>query len=153
MAIDLRPVWKSRPALQLQLCNDNTWAPPSDRALWMTDFLLFFKFIFRERRREGEKEGEKYGCIKENINWLSLAHPHLGTWPTTQACTLTGNQTHDLSIHRPVLNPLSHTSQGWVGDFMLNVWSCILQSGISSTKFLAWGKRDTLRLQSTNPNS
>ena len=32
--------------------------------------------------------------------------------PATLACALTGNQTGDLSVRRPVLNPLSHTSQG-----------------------------------------
>ena len=34
------------------------------------------------------------------------------TWPTTQACALTGNQTGNPLVRRPVLNPLSHTSQG-----------------------------------------
>ena len=48
---------------------------------------------------------------KRNINWLPLASPQPGSWPTTQACALTGNQTGDLSFHRTVLNPLSHTSQ------------------------------------------
>ena len=46
----------------------------------------FFKrfYIFRERGREGKREG--------NINvWLPLECPLLGTWPTTQACALTGN--------------------------------------------------------------
>ena len=37
--------------------------------------------------------------------------PLLGTWPSTQACALTGNQTGNLLICRPVLSPLSHTSQ------------------------------------------
>ena len=36
----------------------------------------------------------------------------LGTWPATQACALTGNQTSDPVVYRPVLNPLSYTSQG-----------------------------------------
>ena len=36
----------------------------------------------------------------------------LGTWSTTQACALTGNQTSDPLVHRPALNPLTHTSQG-----------------------------------------
>ena len=45
---------------------------------------------------------------------LPLTHPLLGTWPATQACALTGNQTSDSLVHRPVLNPLSHTSQGRV---------------------------------------
>ena len=39
---------------------------------------------------------------------LSIA-PLLGTWPTTEACALTGNQTGDSLVHRPALNPLSHT--------------------------------------------
>ena len=38
-------------------------------------------------------------------------HPLLGTWPATQACALTGNQTGDPLVHRLELSPLSHTSQ------------------------------------------
>ena len=46
----------------------------------------FYLFIFRGGGRR-EKEGER------NINvWLPLMWPPLGTWPTTQACVLTGNQ-------------------------------------------------------------
>ena len=52
-------------------------------------FFIFFIYLFLERegREKGrEKEGER------NINvWLSLTRPLLGTWPATQACTLTGN--------------------------------------------------------------
>ena len=51
------------------------------------------------------------------INWLPLVRPQLGTWPTTQACALTGNRTGDISVCRPALNPLRHTSQG--GSFLL----------------------------------
>ena len=43
---------------------------------------------------------------------LPLAHSPLGTWPETQACTLTGNRTANLLVHRLALNPLNHTSQG-----------------------------------------
>ena len=50
--------------------------------------------------------------------WLSLTHcpqlgqrPQLGTWPTTQACALTGNRTGDPLVFRPALSPLCHTSQ------------------------------------------
>ena len=46
------------------------------------------------------------------INWLPLTCPHLGVWPATQACALSGNQTSNLSICKPELTPLSHTSQG-----------------------------------------
>ena len=36
--------------------------------------------------------------------------PPLGTWPATQACALIGNRICDPLVHRPALNPLSHTS-------------------------------------------
>ena len=62
------------------------------------------KFIFRERRREGEKH-------LRNINRLPLPHTQSGTWPITQACALTWNQTRDLSVCWTTPNPLSHTSQ------------------------------------------
>ena len=45
--------------------------------------------------------------------------PYWGTWPVTQACALTGNQTSDLLVHRPMLNPLSHTSWGKTGLWVL----------------------------------
>ena len=72
-------------------------------------FLRFYLFIylFLERREGREKER------KTNINvWLPLPGPQLGTWPATQACAQTGNQTCDPLVHRPALNPLSRTSQG-----------------------------------------
>ena len=66
----------------------------------------FFK-DFLNRREGREKERER------NINvLLLLAHPQPGTCPATQACALTGSQTNDPLVRRPVLNPLSHTSQG-----------------------------------------
>ena len=43
--------------------------------------------------------------------WFSHA-PKWGTWPATEACALTGNQTHNPLVYRPVLNPLSYTNQG-----------------------------------------
>ena len=62
-------------------------------------FLRLYLFIFRERGREG------------NINvWLptgDLAH-NPGTCPA---------QTTGPLIRRLALNPLSHTSQGWLGFF------------------------------------
>ena len=44
-------------------------------------FFLFFFFIFRWRGKEGER-----GSV-----WWPLMHSLLGTWPTTQACDMTGN--------------------------------------------------------------
>ena len=68
--------------------------------------LYFFNilFIFKQRGGEGEREGN-------SSVWLPLTRPALGTWPATQACALTGNQTSDPLVRRPVLNPLSHFSE------------------------------------------
>ena len=40
--------------------------------------------------------------------------PLLGTWPTPQACALTGNHIGDTLFHRLLLNPLTHTSQSTI---------------------------------------
>ena len=64
--------------------------------------------------------------------WLRLMCPLLGTWPATQACALTGNQTSNPLVCRLALNPLSHTSQGKILSFLghkLTV-SSLLYSGI-----------------------
>ena len=56
--------------------------------------------------------------------WLPLACHQLGTWPATQACALTGNQTSDPLVHRLALNPVSHTSQGLIIVFQYNRYPC-----------------------------
>ena len=61
---------------------------------------------FLERVRVEEREVEKHKCV------VASHMPTLGTWPTTQACAMTGNRTSYPLVHRPALNPLSHTSQG-----------------------------------------
>ena len=73
--------------------------------------LRFYFFLFRERGTEEEREGETSMC-ERNVDRLPLARPQPETWPTTQACALTGNRTGDLSVCKPVLDPLSHPSQG-----------------------------------------
>ena len=69
-------------------------------------FLKDFIYLFLEREERREKERER------NNSRLPLTHPLLGTWPATQACALTGNQTGDLLVRRLALNPLSHASRG-----------------------------------------
>ena len=49
---------------------------------------------------------------KRNTDPLPLTSPQPGTWPTTQACALTGVGSCNPSVRRPALHPLSHTSQG-----------------------------------------
>ena len=59
-----------------------------------------------------EREGREKEKARNTNVWLPLTRPPLGTWLAAQARALTGTRTSDLSVHRPVLNPLSHTSQG-----------------------------------------
>ena len=76
--------------------------PSAKESIFFLRFYLFF-----ERREGREKERER-----NIIVWLPLVRPLLGTWPTTQACALTGNGISDSLVHKPVFNPLSYTSQG-----------------------------------------
>ena len=76
---------------------------------------IYLLFLERGKGREKERERKKQQCARDT--WLPLICSQLQTWPTTQACALTGNWTGDLSIRRPALNPLSHTSQGEDGFF------------------------------------
>ena len=70
---------------------------------------IFFFYLFLERGEGREEERER------NINvWLPLMLLPLETWPATQACALTGNRTGNPLLCSPVLNPLSHTSQGFL---------------------------------------
>ena len=78
---------------------------------------VYFIYLLLERGQGREEERER------NINvWLPLTHPLLGTWSTTQACALTGNRTGNNLVCRLVLNPLSHTSQGYTFFFYSSFW-------------------------------
>ena len=68
-------------------------------------FKRFYLFSVSGEGREKERE--------RNTNvWVPLAHFLLGTWSTTQASALIGNQTGDPLLHSPAFNPLSYTRQG-----------------------------------------
>ena len=61
-------------------------------------------------------------CERDIDRSVASHMPHLGTWPATQTCALSGNQTSDLWIYRLVLSPLSHTSQGSVSFFHCEIY-------------------------------
>ena len=90
-----------------------------------TQSLLFLKkkdftYLFLERGEGREKERER------NINvWLPVAHPLLGTWPATQACALTRNQTSDPLVRRPA-RARAQTSKGFLCSIS---WSNKLNRG------------------------
>ena len=70
--------------------------------LFLSNIILFLFLFFKER------ETSMCGCL----SCVPPPSPTPMTWPTTQACALTGNPTHDPLVSGPVLNPLSHISQG-----------------------------------------
>ena len=87
--------------------------PRSPRQPFYCSFIICFKFylfIFREGEGRKKEKERNINMWEKNISQLLLTG-QLGTWPTTQAYTLTRDRTSDLSAHRPMLSPLSHTSQ------------------------------------------
>ena len=60
---------------------------------WTLFFFFFLSFFLLVKRGEGrEKERERETSTSERYCYqLPLAHPQLGTWPTTQASTLIWN--------------------------------------------------------------
>ena len=81
---------------------------------WKMPFFFLRFYLFLGRGEEKEKEEER------TINvWLLLMHPILGTWPATQACALSGNQTGNPLVCRLALSLPSHASQGGAEKFLL----------------------------------
>ena len=90
-------------------------------------YLFIYLFIERRERREIERE--------RNIDvWLPLMCPLLGTWLTTLECALTGNRTSNPLVHRPALNPLSHTSQSCMSSLEASVEALCL-----FVNWIVWG--------------
>ena len=56
--------------------------------------LIYLFFLEREKGREKEREGKISA-------WLPLVRPLLGTWPATQSCALTENQTGYHFVSQP----------------------------------------------------
>ena len=75
-------------------------------------FTKDFIYLFLERGEGKERGREDQGVVASHT-------PPLGTWPTTQACALTGNRIGDPLGHRLVLNPLNHTSQDTLHNLIL----------------------------------
>ena len=62
-------------------------------------------YLYRGEEREKERETSMCGCLSSTPYW--------GIWPTTQSCALPGNWTSKALVCSPVLDSLSHTSQGY----------------------------------------
>ena len=68
---------------------------------------LFFLFNFSQKGKEGERKGEKHQCVV-----AGHAPAPTRDLACNPGCALMENQTGDPLVLRPVLNLLSHTSQG-----------------------------------------
>ena len=77
-----------------------------------TNFLGSFCFIFQILFIYFQTLGKGDRRRETSIRCLLQVRPQPGTWPATQACALTRNQTCDPLVHRLAFNPPSHTSQG-----------------------------------------
>ena len=89
---------------------------------WLIPFLNIYLFSEREERREKRGRETSVGSLSNT---------------PTQACALSGNRTRNLSVRRPALSPLSHTSQGSLVD------SCMCPDQGSSPQ--SWHTGETLR--------
>ena len=103
-------------------------------------FLLFtylfnFKwfYVFWERATKVEREGAKHQCARETSIGCLLRAPQLGTWPTTQACALTGNQNRRSFGPRDVQSTEPHQS-GLLSSF----WCWILIIFRSFLQYYNW---------------
>ena len=88
----------------------------NQRMFFLKNIIYLFIYFFRQGvKRKKERE--------RSINvWLPLICLILGTWPATQVLignqiALIGNRIGDPLFCRPVLNPLSHTSQGYIFSY------------------------------------
>ena len=90
-------------------------APCSETLSQLSKRRIFKDFIYLFLERGGK---ERNFDVQEKLALSRV--PPTDTWPATQACALTGNRTSNLSVCRPALNPLSHTSQGKEKNLRLN---------------------------------
>ena len=61
--------------------------------LWFFKKYLFIYFLEWKGGRKRRRETSLCGCL--------FTHTQLETWPTTQACALTGNRTSHSLVHSP----------------------------------------------------
>ena len=69
----------------------------------MQILIIYIKILFIYFRGKGGRE--RNISVQEIYDQLPLTCPLMGTWPATQVCALTGNQTSKLLVCRPELHP------------------------------------------------
>ena len=82
------------------------------KELWQCVFMFVCFFLKRFYLFTLEKGGKREKERKRNMDvWLPLTAPTRDL-ACNPACARIGNRTSDPLVHRPALNPVSHTSQG-----------------------------------------
>ena len=97
---------------------------------------VFFKILFTYFQRGmkgGRKRGRETSMCERNINWLPFTCPQLGTWPTTQACALTQNQTNLQDAAQPT-EP-HHSKQDGSCCLIYSSTLCLLIGSFNSLTF------------------
>ena len=100
---------------QSQIVGEIIWA--------MFPFLFYFILTqghFFIDFREREERGENHQCEKETSIVCLHTHSDWGIEPTTQACALTRDQTHNSSVYETMLQPAEPYWPGWAMN--LNYW-------------------------------
>ena len=98
--------------------------------------ILFLKdsiYLFLERGERREKERERIINV-----WLPLPHPLLGTWPETQACALTGNQTGIPFICRQALSSTETHQPGLFWKPFKNIYWVLLHAEFHVCYLFLW---------------
>ena len=82
-----------------------------------------FIYLFLEGKERRKRE-------RNIIVRLPLTCPLQGTWPATQACVLTGNQTSDPLVRSPVLSPEGKRHGALEVELVLlrEGWECLKSS-------------------------
>ena len=113
-------------------------APQWMKRKWCTHamnyFLRFYLFIFRERGRKGERAGGKHHCV------FAIHVPPTGG-PACKPDTCPGWESNRQPFGlQPMLNPLSHTSQGYA----MNYYSAFKRKEILTPRTM-WMKLEDIR--------
>nr|KAF6349168.1 hypothetical protein mMyoMyo1_011724 [Myotis myotis] len=81
----------------------------------LRNFLKIYFIYFLQRGRERDRDLET--SMREKHRSAASCTPPTGDVPATKVHALDQNRTQDPSVRRPMLYPLSHTSQGCLRTF------------------------------------
>ena len=117
-----------------QKVNSNIFSVWWDNRCLFSVLLCFFKdfiYLFLEGKGGRKRRRETVKC-EQNVGQLPIARPQQGTWPATQACAATGNQTSDLLLCRVDTQP---TEPHQSGQFCFNLFLILSRISLLNTHY------------------